>query len=251
MTNALVKSSPRKERFAHKTNSKFSKKSNHNFSKKKGIFSKKNVTSPHENNENNTKEVKKSKCFVVSQKIKKGPPRKDKPTCLPLSIEMTESLNSKIDINAIERDGFSFDTWKVLTFDEKCSLRQYIGSLLNKIDVPKEEAAAHRFRKRKIALEVGKYEKKALHRFYNSRKSDIKKLKKEKSLSGTDSVNSLWNSLSSSEKHEWLNQTSAHVEGGVDEDEVVVLRMIKEIPMVDLASTEHGAIDTVVYRKCG
>lgn len=45
--------------------------------------------------------------------------------------------------------------------------------------------------------------------------------------------------------------TSAHVEGGGDEDEVVALRMIKEIPMVDLTSTEHGAIDSVVYRECG
>jgi hypothetical protein len=149
------------------------------------------------------KKIKK-KCFTISQYKKKSIRRKAKTELL--TPETEERLKTLIDIETIEKDGFSHDIWKNLSYEDKCALKQYIGKIFNSMAVEKEGKASHRERHRKIAAEIGKYEKRAIRKFFASKKNEIKQLKEEKNISGTEATDIMWNSLTDDQRHDWLGK---------------------------------------------
>lgn len=126
---------------------------------------------------------------------------------IPLSNETIERLNSLINIEEIERNGFTKDFWLSLSFEDKCNLPLFISSKFRKSS-SREERKNNEKQKRNLNGIVLKYQKYSMRRFYLTNKKKIKEMRKnDNKLSGNQATEILWNELSNDEKENWYQSS--------------------------------------------
>ena len=132
--------------------------------------------------------------------------------------QMLERLNTIINLEDIEANGFSQDLWRSLSFEEKTNLPIFI-SLQFRNSSTSEERKKNQKRKQIFNGIMLRYQKLAIHQFYLANKKKIKLLKEENSISGNKATEMLWNTLSSEEKNDWYHQSTLEMVDGKQESE--------------------------------
>jgi hypothetical protein len=136
-------------------------------------------------------------------KYRQQKPRNKKPKDhQTISPEALERLQSVVNLERIQTDGFDKSMWLSLSYEDKCLLPHYI-SMEHRKSSTAAEKKDHIKHKKIISSIVSRFKKYAMQKFYMKNKKEVKQLKEDAKISSNQAILLLWDRLDDIAKNAW------------------------------------------------